>query len=169
LITFQNPCEILSLENVHKDLRNQAKNRCQQLYQQYFIKHVQEMCPTGSFTEATSRKKRFIISMTLFVIVTSIVGCIGLTGTVVASVNRVSINNIQETLDSQARELDIVSREVKLVDQARRVLQAELDTLNIRFYSHLTDYNNLKETQMGSMYAISYITTRLLIADQILK
>jgi hypothetical protein len=78
---FKSPCEVFTNETIHQSFLDEAMTirRCKKMYEEYFIQELEQMCPTGHFTQLGSRQKRFVISLTILsVIVMAIVAAVGL-------------------------------------------------------------------------------------------
>ena len=95
MIKFQSPCVILNEDTVHTDILDEAKRKCDELYDIYFTNELQKMCKQGSFThvEEFHRQKRFIVTATILVITASIVAGVGL-GTAGVITGAVALNKI---------------------------------------------------------------------------
>jgi hypothetical protein len=171
LIKFRNPCEILTNETVHVDLLSVAKQRCEELYEEYFIKELEEMCPTGSYTEVHSRQRRFIFSLLIGVGIAAIIAAVGLgiSTTITSSINTGRIDNLESKMEIIDRKLEQASRELNLATAATTILQENVSTMDKRLIYQEKDLSELKTKQIGSIFAISYITTRLLLANHIIK
>jgi len=170
MIKFESPCNIFTTDNIHEHLLKEAKSKCEELYEEYFLRNVEEMCPRGTFTEVEVRKKRELFTLlTVFIISIAASAAFGIAGTTVASINAGRITNIQTKFDEQEKKLEQDAERLNLAEKAIQILQENYKTLHGRFGELEQDYLKIKYSQVGTTYAVSYITTRLLNAQQTLK
>jgi len=165
LIKLQTPCDILNTETVHHDLLPEMKKKCEEIYGKYFLSEVEKMCPRGSFIEVDARQKRFVFSSVLFAVFT-LVGVIavglGVTAQTTANIALSHVSAVEDRSTLSETKLEELTHRVNLAEVA-------IKNLNLRMDRQEQDFQLLKYKQTGTTYAVSYITTRMLMGHQILQ
>ena len=179
LLEFKSPCEILTNATVHKDFLKTARHHCDQMYEEYFLQEIRKMCPKKSFTEVQTklpnqvlyRSKRFIISAMIAALVIGYLVPVGLgiAAQVTASSAHHRLGDVERRIHEQEMELKKKAKEIDLLKEAIEIIQKNVKTLDTRMTTHLTDYNEFKGKLPFTTFATSYITTRLLMGQQIIR
>lgn len=168
-IKLLNPCGILNSDAIHHDLAQQSIEKCDEMYQELFIKEMQEMCRAENKRTLILRSKRFIVSLTVGLIVASIIATVGAAGVTAASVNSERIRSVNALVAAQATELEEASQKIDMLEMALNNLQANFNKTVLHLEAHENDFKELKAKSITSTYVISYITTRLLQGKQTIQ
>lgn len=81
VIQFVNPCDLLSTDDIHKNLLQYAQKQCIDYYDTLFLEPLNEMCPSFARTDVTERKPRFIVSLLVGVLVIAYISAVSLSAT----------------------------------------------------------------------------------------
>jgi len=156
-IRLVSPCKMLSNATVHYDLVDEAKEACNRIYQNTFMVPLEKMCPQKRHTEVFHHMtKRFIpLIFGAILLVNFAVVALGITGTIMGSLNSQSINE-------QNERLDILERKFTLTDAKLEDLRKSFNSALSRLNAHQTDFDELKSKTLSTNFAVSYITSRLL-------
>jgi hypothetical protein len=170
-IQLVNPCDILTKEVLHADIASNARERCKKMYKEYFLNEIEKMCPTGSHDHTLIKQKRFVISLLIGILVVSVTASVGLgvAGVTMASVNSGKIDDLQTALKKQEEETIKLDQKIELLENAVRLIENNVDKLAEKMDTHEEDHSELKWKQVGSTYAISYVTARLIIVQHIIR
>lgn len=170
-IKMVSPCIILKSEIVHGDLTGEAILKCDDMYEQLFLNELEKMCPVKKqqditlrpFGQVKHRGKRFI-SLLVGILIISIVTVtsIAIAGVTTATINSGKISDLQEQLEKQEFNAKTLERNTDTVALAVSNFQSDFNRLLAKLENVTTDYVELKRKQIGTSYAISYITNRLL-------
>jgi hypothetical protein len=172
IVKFKSPCDVITNETVHQDLMEEALSCGKKMYDEYFIQELQQMCPTGHFTLVERRKKRFVITGTVLAVLSvAIVAAVGLgvAATAVATTNALQTRDLSTQLRDDERKAEEMAKELDLSNKATAILQQRMGTVEKGFRTHIDDYNEFKFKGPASSYAISFITTRLLMVNLVTK
>lgn len=172
-LIIKSPCELLTNETVHSGLLNATKIRCDELFDQYIMRNLETLCPKSTFTHLVGREKRFApfvyIIGAIAVVVVVVVGELSIVSLVKSSQN----SNRMDTIEAAQEELQQQLK--KLQDQVnlnRDQIQKLTENFNnaIRNLEILQDdHDQVVGKLPGFSFAISYITTRLQMGEDIIK
>lgn len=170
-IKLINPCSLLTSEILHTDITRIAQIKCEEIYKTHFIKELAEMCPVdyGVTTHhaAHSISKRFITVIGILIIAAVVVvGSAVALGLSIA--NRVSIEGLKSTQAQQAELIEQLEGRLNITNIAVRKLQTDFNTMVDEFEKHTEDFDELKMKQTSTNFAISFITSRMVLAKQII-
>jgi len=167
IVKLENPCTIFN-GTVHPDLRADFYGRCLEMYDTYFLKELQEFCPSRSFSDHRT-SKRFAAS--LGIIIATVIMSVGVgavsVGTSIKAMSEV--NDLDNELEDESRRLDAITANVNLLNDKYISLKKTVRTVNERLISLEDDHNLLKVTQFDTVYGVSFITGRFLTCQQVMR
>jgi hypothetical protein len=164
-IELVSPCTLLTKEVVHGDLLDEARKLCDEIYNDYFIKEMEKMCPVNQL-HVLSRTRRIVP------IIAAAIGAVvvvGLAGLAWSGANSVRIGNLQETVDQQQYAIDYLNSQVNLTEIAYGKLRNDFNLIVAELKLRDEDFNELKNKGPGTQFAISCITTRLAVGKHIIQ
>jgi len=169
-IKLKNPCELLTSDILHTDVTKLAQIRCNEMYKEHFLNEMQAMCPIDHGYEMFhSRAKRFIFMMSIIIISSIVLWAGAGTALGVSIYNRGSISELQAISQIQSDQIKDLENRVNITEIAIRKMQTDFNSLIDEFERHGKDFAELKEKQVGTNFIISYITSRFVVAKQVIR
>jgi hypothetical protein len=147
-----------------------AREQCNEIYESHFINGLTEMCPHQEFTQIhhrpptalLSRQYRVIpIIIGVIVLINLAVVGMALTGTIMGSLN-------SNRIDEQQDKLEEIEQRLKISTEQIEKLRVSFNEVLQRLSKHQQDYDEFKAKSLSTNFAISYITSRLTMAKEIL-
>jgi hypothetical protein len=164
------PCDLLSNETVHSDLVDEAKRKCTEVYEHVFLNELEQMCPSSTWTSIIHRQKRFIpIIIGIIVLVNIAVVGLAVAGTTMGVKNSVKINEMGETLEFHEHRFDKIEERINLLTTQLGNLTMAFNSAMKQMESHQRDYDDLKAKSFSTSFTVSYIVSRLLAGQSIIK
>ena len=169
-IILINPCEILNSEILHADVTEKAKMKCDEMYNNYLLNHLEEMCPKNHLPDVF-RTKRELVTLLVGIIIATVVVPVTLGATAVglSASNSGSIKEIEAAFNDQAKITNDLHQKINAVKLAVQYLREDFNTLVDRVEAQDKDFLELKFKQTGTNFAISYLVFRLMNAKHVLK
>jgi len=94
---------------------------------------------------------------------------LGVAGVAVSVSNKGLINTQQEKLDLQQKSIDFLNEQLNFTEIAVQKLRHDFNILVDEISRHEKDFDEMKMKGPSTNYAISYITTKLIMGKQIIK
>jgi len=170
-LLFKSPCEVITEDIVHPDLLKQTRKQCDEMYEEYFLSEIENMCPRGSFNIVQSRKKRFVFSLLIATLCVSVIVpiALGISAQVTASAALSRTDSLTATMNKQEGQLEEIAEKLNLHAHAIEELQDGINSFRSKFDAHEKDYNILKARQSSASFIISYVTSKLLDAKPLIR
>ena len=168
-VKLVSPCEILTPDVLHRDVASSAIQRCNDMYASLFLNNLEKMCPRKDHRQLLDREKR-VISLLIGLIIASIVVTVGIgtTGVAIASVNSGRISDVQAEVSLQQQKSKELENRVDGLESTVKDLRNSIDAIVTKMGNHENDFQELKAKQIATDFAISYVTTRLLLGESVL-
>jgi hypothetical protein len=168
LIKLVSPCELLSNETVHHDVLPLALKRCEDIYESLFMAEIENMCFARNYTEVTIQKRGVWLAG---LAVGSVVVTAGIatTGLVIGVSNKYDIGTLRWEMAEAERKIDRLDTKIQHIEKAIEEFKSDLVGVVKQLETHEMDFDLFKERFASTNFAISYITGRMLIGNQILK
>jgi uncharacterized coiled-coil protein SlyX len=168
-IKLMNPCELLTADILHADVTKMAQIKCEEMYKEHFLNEMTKMCPIDNGYKLV-RTKRFIPIILGVMVIASVVLWVGAgTAFVIAVQNTGRVSDLESVAQQQAAQIDELEQQVNVTAYIVRKLQTDFNSLVSEFERHQTDFLQFKEKQVGTTFAISYITSRFVVAKQVIR
>jgi hypothetical protein len=170
LINLVNPCEILTSDIAHHDLAANAREKCNKIYTEMFVNEVENLCPKKTFTGNIYRIERAIPLLigAVWGVITLSAG-LGVAGTVISALNMASIGRIQTKLDLEKEQLEMLSSSLEWSQKQMDELRSNFNDAMGQMQVQQADQDELKNKFISTNFAISYLTTRLMMGQEILR
>lgn len=172
-IKFVSPCKLLNAEILHHDVVNATRFECDKLYEELFMTELEKFCPvekTETQVTAKTRDKRFVVI------------AIGMIISVVIIMIGVQVHTLQRTMKNEEKieemkgKMDIfdrmfrnMERKYDLQSDSIHEMQKSVEGLAHALGLMDKDYTEFKSKQPGSIFISSYILSKIMIAQQILR
>jgi hypothetical protein len=167
-----NPCEILTSEVLHMDVAKMARDRCDEMYSQLFLDEIEKLCPLEhDRRDILSRHKRFLFTLLIGLIIATVVIPVGLgvAAVTVSSVNAGKITEVNKAIALDRKATQALANRTDMLEVAVKKLQLNFNSLLDKLEAHERDFTQLKYKQIGTNFAVSYVTARLLTGKQIVQ
>jgi len=169
-IKLMDPCELLTSDILHTDVSKLAQIRCKEMYKEHFLNEMTQMCPIDHGYEIIhTRAKRFVIMMSIIIISSVILWAGAGTAFGLSIYNKGSISDLQEISKLQTVQIQNLEHRLNITEHAIRRMQTDFNSLLDEFERHGKDYTELKDKQVGTNLIISYITSRFVVAKQVIR
>lgn len=173
LFIMKSPCDLLTNETVHSTLHNVTIRKCEELFEQYILKNFETLCPKTTFTHIIGRDKRFVhvvfIIGAIAAVAIVVVGVPAIVGMVKSIINSNRIDTLEAAQEQLAEKLKDLQAQVNLNREQLNKLTENFNRAILNLESLQVDHDELVTKLPGFSYAISYITTRLQMGEDILK
>jgi type II secretory pathway pseudopilin PulG len=180
LIHLNSPCELLSNNVVHPDMLEITVLKCKDLYETLFLKELEIMCPSQQYQPfnikthdqvnfgVLQREKRELFTLIVCLVIVVTVA-LAAAGTVTGSIALQNTHQLQSAFEEQEQQLQEVAKQLDLANKAIEVLQHNVKILRNATQTIEDDLTNVKKFQPSTTWAISYLTSRLMDGNFILK
>ena len=162
----------MNAQVMHKDLTTEAILKCNDMYEQFFLQELEQMCPIDKHPEVSLegfprnrlklRERKFISAIMIITMV--MVTAISVAGVTQATISSNSIADIKTEMERQLKTTQMLAKERGIIAIAVKNLEDNFNTLLDRIQNVTADITEIKNKQISTEYAIAYVTTRLLTA-----
>jgi len=184
IVKFGNPCELLTNGTLHVDVLPWAKKKCEEIYQDLFLSEIQTMCGRRDVIELNHnlrrrkresairrRRRRFIVMafIGIMVVTTLVTAGIASSALGVAVHNSGKIGRLSDRLDAAEKNFGKIDERIRHLNRTIQVVRNGVIRMAEDYIEHKEDYTEFKLKSADTTFAISYITGRLLIGNQLIK
>lgn len=169
LFKFTSPCELLNKDLIHRSVLGTARERCAEVYDRLLVTEVKKLCPSQPITAIHKVSKRFVI--TFLVVITVIILLrvgLGIDGVVLSAEAHDRITSVEDMLAKQDAKIKHQKSLDEFHDKAIETLQSFTTGLANNLHKH-EDFSELKQKTVDTNFMISFITSRLLIGNFLIK
>ncbi|OXA44959.1 Copia protein [Folsomia candida] len=170
-VRLVNPCPIfLSQAVLYINGTDEALQRCNDMYHEYVIHELEAMCPKDETMYIMRRSKRAIPFLIIGAIAASVVLWAGAGTAFGLSIhNKGTLSDMKEVQRQQEMQIKELESRVNMTEYAIRNLQLGFNSLVDVVEQNTNDIAEIKGKQIGLTYAISYLTSRFILARHVIK
>ncbi|CAG7731317.1 unnamed protein product, partial [Allacma fusca] len=167
-VTLLNPCDIFTNQTVHRDLVTPVREKCSRLYKEMFLDELEVMCPPRKFTDLAVRPKREILIALAVMAIVAALG-LGIAAVAQSNANAAAIEEMEQQLLVHGRILEQLEDAVKNNSKRIREMEEKFNTAIKDLGDLQADHDEMKGKYMDTSYAISYITTKMMMGRNTLR
>ena len=180
MLQMESPCYLLNNETLHPDAVNESLTQCQQFYDEMILGELQKFCPKlrqdthvrpgRSIDRYKERPKRFVLiaagAVLAVIVLTFGLAVASLVKSIKNSNNIEDLEQRNNKLNKMVRELE---RQLDIREEALRYLEKSVTKLASQSAAHEQDFLRMKEKLSSSMFIVSFLMSRLMQGQQILR
>lgn len=178
-IKLVSPCIAINSKTIHNDNTEEAMLRCTEMYHHLVLDELEKMCPIEDQPEVhlklygkdlTGRQKRFISILVGVLIISMVtVTAVAVAGVTQAAINSGKIADIQSEVERQNHNSETLQKNIDLVALTVHNLQTDFNKLLDKLQRTSEDFKELKNKQINTVFLISFLTSRFLNGNFIIK
>lgn len=110
-IELRSPCEFLPLDDMEPKIKQIVTRKCNEQFNQLFLKELEKICPTLSFSNHHLEKRELLLAGALILGVGSAIGGLGISGA--TAYKTYQLNEQIEDMEDELAELERQAHESK--------------------------------------------------------